>query len=146
MKSSRTDHILKILSLKQSEQRRCQLENGFMHLMDKDNGEQDVNPAQGEFALAQPYLNQDGYESVQVLKGKISGGLKAGHLEFTRKQTGTFDDDRDERWSVDYEADGIHCERWRGEEGSNDSYHSIEFISRKPEVDSYQIEWKIAGG
>lgn len=146
MKSSRTDHIFKTLSWKQSEQRRCQLENGFMHLLDKDNGEQDVNPAQGEFALAQPFFNQDGFESVQVLKGKISGGLKNGQLEFTRKHTGTFDDDREERWRVDFEPESIHCERWRGEEGSNDSYHSIEFISRKQEIDSYQIEWKIAGG
>lgn len=137
-------HSLKILTRRQAEQRRRELETGILHLIDQDNGPQDLEPNSYEINLEQRALSPDGFETMQRLKGRVAGGMLDGKAEFVRTQEIPFDAGPDEHWNIDYASDSIICERWRGKPDSQRYYHSLEFISRQPEVDSYQIEWKLS--
>lgn len=146
MQSMSTTHSIKVLSHKKSEQRRCELETGLLHLIDQDNGPNDRDSMAYDIDLVQEGLSSDGYLTVHRIKGRVQGGMLNGKAEFVRSQETPLDEQPVEKWSIDYDADKITCERWRGLEVNDENfYHSIEVISRKPEVDSYHIEWKFSG-
>lgn len=145
MQSMSTTHSVKVLSRKRSEQRRCELETGILHLIDQDNGPNDRNPMAYDIDLVQQSLSSDGYMTLHRIRGRVQGGTHAGQAEFTRSQETPLDEEPVERWSIDFAEDKITCERWRGLEVEDENfYHSIEVISRKPEVDSYLLEWKFS--
>lgn len=145
MKPMNHQHNFKVLTVRQSEQRRRELETCILHLIDQDNGPQDQDPHPCDFNLEQRSLSNEGFETMQRLRGRAEGGMLSGKVHFVRSQEVPFDNGPKERWQIAYAADKITCERWRGERGAADHYHSLEVISRKPEVDSYHLEWKLSG-
>ncbi len=146
MQSMSTTHSIKVLSHKKAEQRRCELETGLLHLIDQDNGPNDRNSMAYDIDLAQEGLSSDGYLTIHRIQGRVQGGMLDGKADFVRTQETPLDEQPAEQFAIDYTADKITCERWRGLDVDDDKfYHSIEVISRKPEVDSYQMEWKFSG-
>ncbi|MBX3168497.1 MAG: hypothetical protein KF760_13855 [Candidatus Eremiobacteraeota bacterium] len=146
MQSMSSTQSVKVLSHRKSEQRRRQLEGSLLYLIDQDNGPNDKNPMAYDIDLEQRGLSQDGYETVHRIKGRVAGGMLNGRAEFVRSQETPLDEEPMERWSLEYGAEKITCERWRGLEAEDENfYHSLEVISRNPEVDSYMLEWKFSG-
>ncbi len=145
MQSMSSTQSVKVLSHKRSEQRRRELEGSLLHLIDQDNGPNDKDSMAYDIDLEQRGLSANGYETVHRIKGRVAGGMLAGKAEFTRSQETPLDEEPEERWEIDYQAEKITCERWRGLDAEDENfYHSIEVISRKPEVESYLIEWKFS--
>lgn len=145
MQSMSSTQSVKVLSLKRSEQRRRELEGSLLYLVDQDNGPNDRDTMAYDIDLEQRGLSANGYETVHRIQGRVQGGMHSGKAEFTRSQQTPLDEEPEERWEIDYQAEKITCERWRGLESEDENfYHSIEVISRKPEVESYLIEWKFS--
>lgn len=145
MQSMSSTQSVKVLSQKRSEQRRRELEGSLLHLIDQDNGPNDKDTMAYDIDLEQRGLSMNGYETVHRIKGRVQGGMHQGKAEFTRSQETPLDEEPEERWEIDYTAEKITCERWRGLDVEDENfYHSIEVISRKPEDESYIIEWKFS--
>ena len=145
MQSMSTTQSIKVLSRKRSEQRRCELETGLLHLIDQDNGPNDRNSMAYDIDLVQQGLSPDGYMTEHRIRGRVQGDMLDGRAEFTRSQESPVDEEPKEQFSIDYRADKITCERWRGLDADDENfYHSIEVIARSPQEQSYQIEWKFS--